>query len=108
MWTYVTGPLILEGLEESQLEWVALLAQQEHPVEIEYLKEYWVPIQKNKYSYFMDISTERFEVFMAYFMPVPTPYYKKEFHVTDMKQFLINIDDPSFDMTSHMRLYRYL
>jgi hypothetical protein len=45
---------------------------------------------------------------MAYFMPVPTLYYKKEFYVTDMKQFLINIDDPNFDMASQMKLYRYL
>ncbi len=108
MWTFVTGPLILEGLEESQLEWVALLAQQEHPVEKEFLKEFWVPIQQNEYSFFMDISSEQFEVFRTHYIPVPTPHYKKECYISDMRPFLLNLDDPSFDMATHMKLYRYL
>lgn len=52
-----------ENLFEHQLEWIALCAQQTHPEEKRFMKNYWVPIEKDNYDFFLDLSTKPYKIF---------------------------------------------
>lgn len=89
-------------LEASQLEWVALLAQLEHPIDTSFFKDYWVPIQKDGYYFFIDLSSDALPLFEAkYFFFEPYRWYKK-FLIHDLSQFLLKLDHPKFDMQAHL------
>lgn len=60
------------NLFQSQLEWVALCAQMQHIKEKSFFKPYWVPIEKDNYDYFIDLSSNPisiFEVDYSWFLP---------------------------------------
>ena len=52
-----------EGLRESQLEWISLVSQLNSPVEKDFFKLYWVPIQSDSYDYFIDLSSASLPIF---------------------------------------------
>ncbi|WP_320168185.1 hypothetical protein [Mangrovibacterium marinum] len=45
-----------DELAESQLEWIALLNQLENPIDTGFFKAHWVPLSKDDYDYFIDLS----------------------------------------------------
>ena len=93
--------LDIEELKNSQLEWLSVLAQLDNPIESTYFKEYWVPIQKNGYDYFIDLSSDSLPLFEAhYFCMEPYRWYTN-FIIDDMSNFLLEIDKPSFDIAQH-------
>ena len=95
-------PLDSENLDNSQLEWISLVAQLERPVESNFFKDYWVPIQKDKYGYFIDLSSDKLPIFEAhYFFHEPYRWYKK-YIAKDLSQFLIEIDNPEFNIEKHL------
>ena len=90
-------PLSLESLNTSQLEWVSLVKQFDNPIETLFFKEYWVPIQKDGYDYFIDLSSEKLSVFETkYFFFEPYCWYK-QFTIENLSEFLLKIDNPEFD-----------
>ena len=94
-------PLELADLNNSQLEWISLVAQFDNPIESSFFKEYWVPIQKNGYDYFIDLSSESLPLFeVHYFFFEPYRWYKK-YVFKDLSQFLIDIDKSGFNIESH-------
>lgn len=52
-----------EDLFYSQYEWISFVSKLNNPIEAEFFREYWVPINKNGYDYFLDISMEPFSLF---------------------------------------------
>jgi hypothetical protein len=91
------GPLVTEGLDRSQLEWVALLAQCTHPIERVFYKDYWVPIQTEEYDFVIDISTDNFAIFdTQYIQYTPECWYKRML-IPDLRSFLIELNNADFD-----------
>ena len=77
---------------ESQLEWISLIAQLDNPIETKYFKPWWVPITKNDYEYFIDLSKENLPIFQTHFYcREPYRWYKKVI-IQDMCKFLISVD----------------
>ncbi|MDA3818079.1 MAG: hypothetical protein PF486_11930 [Prolixibacteraceae bacterium] len=75
--TRLMGTFVEEGLEEHQLEWISLIAQLYHPLDRNFFKPYWVPIFKDRYDFFIDISNPGYPIFeQCYFWLKPYDYYK--------------------------------
>jgi len=95
------NPLTLDELNNSQLEWISLVSQFDNPIETDFFNEYWVPIQKDGYDYFIDLSSESLPLFeVHYFFFEPYRWYKK-YIFKDLSQFLIDIDKSGFNIERH-------
>lgn len=93
--------LSTDELQNSQLEWISLVAQFDNPIETSFFKDYWVPIQKNGYDYFIDLSSESMPLFeIHYFFFEPYRWYKK-YIFKDLSQFFIDIDKSGFNIERH-------
>ncbi|MFW6272906.1 MAG: hypothetical protein ACOC2U_03910 [bacterium] len=96
-------PINIEYLNNSQLEWISLVAQFDNLIETEFFKDYWVPIQKDGYDYFIDLSSDSLPLFEAhYFFFEPYRWHKK-YIFKDLSQFLIDIDKSSFNIENHFK-----
>lgn len=97
------NPLTIDELNNSQLEWISLVAQFDNSIETDFFKDYWVPIQKDGYDYFIDLSSESLPLFEAhYFFFEPYRWYKK-YIFKDLSQFLIEIDKSGFNIEKHFK-----
>lgn len=94
-------PIGINELSNSQLEWGALVAQFENPIETNFFNEYWVPIQKDGYAYFIDISSDSFPIFEVHYFPFEPYRWHKKYVFKDLSQFLINLDNPKFSVENH-------
>lgn len=93
--------LSTDELQNSQLEWISLVAQFDNPIETSFFKDYWVPIQKNGYDYFIDLSSESMPLFeIHYFFFEPYRWYKK-YIFKNLSQFFIDIDKSGFNIERH-------
>ena len=90
-----------EDLYESQLEWIGLLAQLDHPAERFFFKEYWVPIQSGSYDYFLDLSSENFMIFDADYAVVESDHWLKRHFIKDLKEFYIELDKADFSLENY-------
>jgi hypothetical protein len=82
----------IDYLESTQSEWIQLISKFTNPIEIEFFKECWIPIERDSYDYFMDISDERYSIFeIHYFFYEPYNWYKK-FITKDIAQILLAPD----------------
>ena len=94
-------PLGMESMSKSQLEWVSLVAQFEDPIETKFFKDHWIPIQKNGYDYFIDISSDKFQIFKAhYFFFEPYCWYK-QYVIDDVVTFLNSMDSKDFNFEEY-------
>lgn len=96
-------PLDLVDLNNSQLEWVSLVAQFDNPIETSFFREYWVPVQKNGYDYFIDLSSESLPLFeIHFFFFEPHRWYKK-YIFKDLSKFLIDIDKSDSNIEQYFK-----
>ena len=63
-----------EDLYQRQAEWISLYSQYEGE-ELDFFRPYWIPIQKNTYSVFLDISQKKYPVFEFHYTSVKPYYY---------------------------------
>ncbi len=99
-------PSNLDSLDAAQLEWVSLVAQFDNPIETSFFKDYWIPIQKNGYDYFIDISSDKFPIFeVHYFFFEPYRWYK-EYIIDDVITFLSNIDNEKFNIKAYFKKHK--
>ncbi|MGE4289575.1 MAG: hypothetical protein AB7E36_12880 [Salinivirgaceae bacterium] len=99
-------PLSANELNESQLEWISLVAQFDNPIETSFFKDYWVPIQKNGYDYFIDISSDKFPIFeVHYFFFEPYRWYK-EYVIDDVITFLSIVDNENFNVDEYFQKHK--
>ena len=97
-------PLQPEEFNQSQMEWVSLITQFDHPLDHEFFKPYWVPIQNDGYDYFIDLSSDNLSLFeIQYFFFEPYKWYKK-YHFKDITELLLSVDDPTVDIQHHQRI----
>lgn len=93
----------IKELTDSQFEWVSLVAQFVNPIETSFFKDFWVPVQKEGYDYFIDLSSDSLPLFETnYFFFEPYRWYKK-YIFKDLSQFLINIDNSKFSIEKHFK-----
>jgi hypothetical protein len=96
-------PISIEELYTSQQEWISLVAQLDNPIETNFFKDFWVPVQKDGYDYFIDLSSASLPLFEAnYFFFEPYRWYKK-YIFKDLTQFLTDIDKPEFDTENYFK-----
>jgi len=79
----------LEAMDASQEDWVRLCTQFDHPMEQEFFKPWWVPITKDDYDYFIDLSDQRFPVFNIHFYFLEPYGWQREFVVEDISVILL-------------------
>ncbi len=82
-------------LEEYQLEWISLVEQFEHPLEKEFFKPYWVPLSKDKYEYFLDLSADSFCLFTVGFWGGEQGYWFTKDVIPNISEFLLGLEDGS-------------
>jgi hypothetical protein len=85
-------------IHASQFQWVALVAQFDHPVETSFFYNYWVPLQTDDYDYFIDLSSDEFTVFQTYYFPGEPYCWYKRFIIKDIPELLLLIDNPAFNL----------
>lgn len=79
-------------LDKMQKEWLWLCSKFDNPIETDFLKPYWVPIQVNSYDYFIDLSDNNFPIFeIHFFFFEPFRWYQK-FLTKDIKEVLLAPD----------------
>jgi hypothetical protein len=100
------GPLVTEGLDRSQLEWVALLAQCTHPIERVFYKDYWVPIQTEENDFVIDISTDNFTLFETQYIQYAPECWYTRMLFPYMSSFLIALDNPDFDFEEYFNFWK--
>tara|TARA_R110002050_G_scaffold167468_1_gene298252 strand:- start:18646 stop:19542 length:897 start_codon:yes stop_codon:yes gene_type:complete len=91
-------------LRESQLEWVSLIAQFDNPIETVFFKSYWVPITKDDYDCFIDLSSGTFSIFKIHFFCFEPYKWYPEIVIQDVTKLLISADDPSIDIGKELML----
>jgi hypothetical protein len=80
------------SIDSALKEWIWLCSKLTHPVDTEFFKPYWIPLQENSYDYFMDISDEKYPIFeIHYFFYEPFKWYKK-FISEDISELLLAND----------------
>ena len=95
-------PLLNEDeLLASQLEWVSLVARLSDPIETSFFKSFWVPIQKNSYDYFIDLSQEPLPLFKIHYFFLKPHHWFQEIIISDLKDFFISIDNPTFSIDNY-------
>ena len=66
--------ITVSELYEQQEDWVHLCSQFEGE-EKEFFKPYWVPIQRNGFDYFIDMSDNSFPIIEAFYDYFDEPYF---------------------------------
>lgn len=79
-------------LDQLQVEWIWVLSQLENPIDFNFLKSYWVPVNADKYNIFIDLSVPEFELFeIDYFNYEPYQWIKFPL-IRDINQFTLSVD----------------
>lgn len=69
-----------DALKESQKEWIWLTTKFENPLDVNFFKPYWVPLQIHLYDYFIDLSDPRLKIFQIdYVFLEPYAWHKNLF-----------------------------
>lgn len=89
--------LSIEDIDESQLEWVSLFSQFDYSEKM-FFKPFWVPITKNSYDFFIDISDNKFPIFDTVFIPIVHHQWYKIFVFKNINELLHSIGNPTFNV----------
>ncbi|MDD2634963.1 MAG: hypothetical protein PHW82_05630 [Bacteroidales bacterium] len=88
-----------DDIYKTQFEWIRLLNMLEDPIDTNFFKEYWVPLSKYRYDYFIDLSSPDLKVFeIDYFGFEPYSWVISPIF-ENASNFLLNFDNPSFDVS---------
>lgn len=91
-------PLSADELEDSQREWISLVAQLTHPLDVDFFHDYWVSVQAGAYAYFIDLSSDTLSIFeYHYVFQEPYGWYKK-YWFRDIRDWMLLVDDPSIPL----------
>ncbi|GEM_PF-2472384 len=81
-----------DSIDSGHQDWLSLISKFTNPIDVEFFKPYYVPIQVNSIDCFMDISDNRYPIFeIHYFFYEPYRWYKK-FIVEDICELLLAPD----------------
>lgn len=91
-----------DHMEELQRDWVRLCGMVESPMERDFFKPWWVPMEKGSHEVFMDLSDERYPVFRAAFFFIEPYRWYREFILEDISSLLL-ADERGTDMEALSR-----
>jgi hypothetical protein len=90
-------PLLTGDLINSQRDWISLVSLLDNPIDTCFFKPYWVPISKNSYDLFIDLSNDKLSIFeIMYYFLEPYRWYKK-YIFKNVTELLLEIDNPLFN-----------
>ena len=78
-----------EAMDTLQEDWVRLCTQFDHPMEQEFFKPWWVPVTRDEYDYFIDLSDKHFPIFNTHFYFLEPYGWHREFVVEDISVILL-------------------
>lgn len=87
-----------DDLENSQLEWISLISELDNPIDSDFFKPYWVPVAKDSYDYFIDLSSDTFSLFESYYFFMEPYQWYKQFIFNDITEFLTSVDNKSISI----------
>lgn len=87
-----------DDLENSQLEWISLISELDNPIDSDFFKPYWVPVAKDSYDYFIDLSCDTFSLFESYYFFMEPYQWYKQFIFNDITEFLTSVDNKSISI----------
>lgn len=82
-----------EEVEASQANWLLLLEKFDHPLEKEFFKRWWVPLEKNRFGLYLDLSTPGFTLFQTIYFPFEPYAWTKKILFENMTEFLAVADE---------------
>jgi hypothetical protein len=81
-----------ECLESSQKDWVWLLARLENPVEYEFFKSYWIPLNEDEYDLYLDLKSNPLRIISAsYYGNEPYTWFEIPFGES-VEQLILDLD----------------
>ena len=93
-----------EYLVEHQKNWIDFYSKFDNPIEKEFFKPYWIPLQTNSYDFFIDMSDKNYPLFETrYFFYEPYQWYKK-YIVKNIYELLLSSDDDKINIETIMEL----
>lgn len=96
--------IVPDQIIENQQNWINLYCKFDNPIEKEFFKTYWIPLQYNSFDFFIDMSNKNYPVFETkYFFYKPCQWYKK-YLVKNIYELLISVDDDTIDIEKIMKL----
>lgn len=88
-----------ELIDRSQTEWLGLVSQFSHPLERDFFKPYWVPLEHDGYNLFIDLSSPGFTLFEAQYFSFEPYCWTKKIWFEDINVFLTSATDESINVT---------
>lgn len=92
----------IDEIEKSQQEWIALFTKLEHPLETDFFKPYWVPIDKNSYDYFIDLSSGAYSIFQVSYYPFEPYGWLKKYLFHDVSRLFQSLEDDSINLEKEL------
>jgi hypothetical protein len=68
--------LTTDQLHVSQTDWLALLPKLTHPIDVQFFKPAWVPLEYDSFDWFADLNEDRLPVFEAIYLQHSENEYK--------------------------------
>jgi hypothetical protein len=87
-----------KNLIVSQLEWVSLVYRFDNPIESEFFKQWYVPLNIDFYEIFIDLSSPDFTIFEANYFSFEPYQWIKKVCVEKISDLLVSVDDKSIDI----------
>lgn len=95
-------PLELGDLNTLQLEWVSLVAQFDNPIETGFFRNCWVPIKKDSYNHFIDLSSGTFSIFSTTYYPFEPYGWLKEYLFHDVSLLFQSLEAKSINIDEEL------
>jgi hypothetical protein len=79
-------------IEFYQKEWLWLLSRLGNPIEYDFFKPYWIPVENDSYDYFIDLSSSDFPFFsVAYYQNEPYCWYEVPIY-DNLSDLMLDLD----------------
>ena len=85
-----------EDLENAQKDWLQLISKYTNQIDIDFFKPYWIPIEKNNFEPFIDLSSPNFTLFNCNYFS-STHWHKTDI-LNDINELLIDLDGNDTEM----------
>ncbi len=97
------SPRSLDHMHEIQQEWLSLIYRFENPVDKSFFKAYYVPVEKDSYNYYIDLSSDGLSIFfLNYYQSEPSHWYKSIVFY-DVNELMNALHIGCFDVEEHFK-----
>ena len=97
------SPRNLDHLHDIQKEWISVISRFDNPIETSFFKEYHVPVEKDSYDYFIDLSSDRLSIFLLNFYQSEPYHWYKSIVFNDVNELMNALHIGSFDVVAHFK-----